>query len=232
MTTASQPDPPPLPPPTCPDDESLDRGEARRRAMLETAGELFLERGFEGTSVGDVVRRSGGSLATLYRCFGSKEGLFAAIVDQLTTRVLGTFDPLELEALSLPETLQRFGERYLALVLAPDMLRWHRFCLTEGAQFPKLREALLVAGPHKCFSHLIEYLAAQMALGRLHAAEPQQAALHFVGLLDSENFFPALCGALIDTSPPALAQQVRRAVSVFLHGYQTPNTSVEPALRG
>src|SRR5262245_3793367 len=54
------------------------RGEARRQAMLQAAGELFLEHGFEGTSVSDVVKRSGGSLATLYAWFGSKEGLFEA----------------------------------------------------------------------------------------------------------------------------------------------------------
>ena len=49
--------------------------EARRDAMLDAALELFLERGYGAISLTDVVKRSGGSLATLYELFGGKLGL-------------------------------------------------------------------------------------------------------------------------------------------------------------
>ena len=39
---------------------------ARRHAFLLAAREVFLEQGYEEASVNDVVRRAGGSLATLY----------------------------------------------------------------------------------------------------------------------------------------------------------------------
>jgi len=70
--------------PTAPRGAVSGRGAARRQAMLDAACEVFLEHGFEGASVADVVRRSGGSLATLYASFGSKEGLFEAIVAQIS----------------------------------------------------------------------------------------------------------------------------------------------------
>src|SRR4028119_806709 len=54
--------------------------EARREAILTAAHELFLEKGYEATTLSDVVRRSGGSLATLYELFENKPGLLRALV--------------------------------------------------------------------------------------------------------------------------------------------------------
>lgn len=55
----------------------LDR---RRRAIVESARELFIEQGFERTTLGDIVDRAGGSLATVYKLFGNKDGLLEAVV--------------------------------------------------------------------------------------------------------------------------------------------------------
>ena len=51
----------------------------RRGAILDAAETLFIERGYDRTGLADVVRRSGGSLATLYDMFASKQGLLHAI---------------------------------------------------------------------------------------------------------------------------------------------------------
>lgn len=39
-----------------------------------------MEQGFERTALADVVKRAGGSLATLYKLFGSKSGLLEAVM--------------------------------------------------------------------------------------------------------------------------------------------------------
>lgn len=51
----------------------------RRGAILDAAETLFIEGGYDRTGLADVVRRSGGSLATLYDMFGNKQGLLRAI---------------------------------------------------------------------------------------------------------------------------------------------------------
>lgn len=48
--------------------------------MVDAARELFISEGYDATSLTSVVQRSGGSLATLYKLFGNKEGLLLAIV--------------------------------------------------------------------------------------------------------------------------------------------------------
>lgn len=53
---------------------------SRRRAIVRTARALFAEQGYEQTTLGEIVERAGGSLATVYKLFGSKEGLLEAAV--------------------------------------------------------------------------------------------------------------------------------------------------------
>lgn len=187
--------------------------------MIEAAAELFLERGYEKTSLGDVVKRSGGSLATLYSAFGSKEGLFEAIVAEISEQILVEFAEPELESQSLEQALLLFGERFLGMILCPNALRWHRMCLAEGHQFPALREALLRSGPGRVRARLADYLAANARSGRLRLDDPGEAAGHFIALLKSEILFAAVCGDDVDLSAERVAHQVARAVDVFLHGY-------------
>lgn len=53
--------------------------ERRQSAILDAAESLFLEQGYDRTSLAEIVKRSGGSLATLYELFGNKQGLLHAI---------------------------------------------------------------------------------------------------------------------------------------------------------
>lgn len=57
--------------------------ELRRRQLLDLGGELFAERGFAATSMDDLAERAGVSKPVIYSIFGSKEGLFVEMVDQL-----------------------------------------------------------------------------------------------------------------------------------------------------
>ena len=57
------------------------RGQERRLALLVIACDLFLERGYDAVSLDDIVNHAGGSKASIYKYFGSKEGLFTAICD-------------------------------------------------------------------------------------------------------------------------------------------------------
>lgn len=57
------------------------RGHERRLALLISANDLFLEHGYDAVSLDDIVNHAGGSKASIYKYFGSKEGLFTAICD-------------------------------------------------------------------------------------------------------------------------------------------------------
>ena len=61
--------------------EAKDLEPSARQRLLETATELFAEKGYAGTSVREIVDRAGVSKPVLYYYFKSKEGLFYAILE-------------------------------------------------------------------------------------------------------------------------------------------------------
>lgn len=58
------------------------QGAESRRRILEAASRLMSERGFAGTSISAVSRRSGLPASSIYWHFGSKEGLLGAVVEE------------------------------------------------------------------------------------------------------------------------------------------------------
>jgi AcrR family transcriptional regulator len=63
--------------------------ERRRPLVLDVAFELFLEHGYDGTSMDAVARAAGVTKPVVYDCFASKEELFTALLRREETRVLG-----------------------------------------------------------------------------------------------------------------------------------------------
>ena len=56
----------------------------KRLAILEAARRLFLDQGYDGTSMDDVATEAGVSKPTVYRYFADKEQLFTEIVGNTT----------------------------------------------------------------------------------------------------------------------------------------------------
>ncbi|MFF9074719.1 ScbR family autoregulator-binding transcription factor [Streptomyces sp. NPDC014735] len=57
-----------------------DRARTTRRSLLESAAQLFVERGYAGTSVNDICARSGRTSGAVYFHYSSKEKLALAVV--------------------------------------------------------------------------------------------------------------------------------------------------------
>lgn len=65
-----------------------------RRMLVRAAAELFAERGYRATTFADVAERSGISRGSIPWHFGNKEGLLAAVIDQMTAQMREIFtDP-------------------------------------------------------------------------------------------------------------------------------------------
>ena len=62
--------------------------ERRRPFVLDAAYELFLDNGFEGTSMDAVAAAAGVSKPVVYACFGSKDELFTAMLDREEERIM------------------------------------------------------------------------------------------------------------------------------------------------
>ncbi|WP_049572797.1 TetR/AcrR family transcriptional regulator [Nonomuraea sp. SBT364] len=95
---------------------------------LQRALELFWERGYEATSMADLVERLGVARASIYATFGGKHELYLKALD----RYLSTRDPDITEALSQPGPVLP-ALRALIWSYAEDSAEGHRGCMVVNA---------------------------------------------------------------------------------------------------
>ena len=66
----------------------------RRAQILRAAAATFVRAGFDGTSMDEVARSAGVTRLIVYRIFSSKEELYRAVLEQVTTRLGEEFDAI------------------------------------------------------------------------------------------------------------------------------------------
>src|SRR4051812_47366809 len=61
-----------------------ERGRLRVAGLLEAAGAVFAEKGFDGATMTEIAARAGASIGSLYQFFPTKELLADALMDRDT----------------------------------------------------------------------------------------------------------------------------------------------------
>lgn len=197
------------------------RTEARRKVILEAAVALFRELGYERTSMNELAKRLGGSKATLYGYFASKEELFIAVVQSVATSHLAEA-AAELQEVSETATLEsqllRLGERMLAVLTNDaDALAVYRMVIAEAGQ-SDVGQQFYESGPAEYVRTLAGFMDSAMQRGELRRLDPHVAALQFTALVTAETQL-----RLYQANPePVPVEQIRvmvqRGVDMFLAG--------------
>lgn len=83
----------------------------RREKIKSVAFDLFLTKGFQETSLSDIIKLSGGSYSNIYSSFHSKEGLFFEILDDVCKKHFNliAFQTQTIKNGNLKEILTSFG---------------------------------------------------------------------------------------------------------------------------
>lgn len=196
------------------------RTEAKRESILETAAEVFMEMGYERTSMSEIAARMGGSKATLYSYFPSKEELFFEVMQhKVGAEVEPMFQELPSMAHENPrELLAKLGERLLVAITAPDAIAVRRMVIAEAAKSDIGRQ-FWKFGPQQAVDAMEVYLAKATALGLLDVKDPKSAAQHVLALLSSEIDWRWIFGLQQTFTRAEIKQAVTRAVDVFLAAY-------------
>lgn len=157
----------------------------RRKAIVDAAWDLFKTNGFERTTMSEISERVGGSKATLYSYFKSKDELFAAAMEQSVLERTDEAFALVGSSGDLEQRLLNFALSYMEMRLAPDMIGADRALIAQADQSDlgvSLLRRLIVPQWEK----LAAVLGHEMSMGRLRDADPYQAAMHFRGLTESD----------------------------------------------
>jgi AcrR family transcriptional regulator len=198
------------------------RTDAKREAIVRTAAAVFAEAGFEGASMADIAARVGGSKATLYGYFASKEELFLAVANLESHKHLhaamlelnGAHDDVRAE-------LHRFGEKLLNFLLDPQTLAVLRMVVAESGR-SSIGRSFYSQGPERGLRVMSQYFKDVIERRRLRSAiDPSIMAMQFLGLLECELVPRYIYG--VHTEAPRAAtirQAAARAVDVFMDAYE------------
>lgn len=196
------------------------RTEARREAIVKEATRLFLEMGYVRATMGELTQRMGGSKATLYGYFKSKEDLFAAVVEANGEAHLAEA-MVELEQLptvGLESGLKRFAEKLLSLMLKEDAMALYRMILSEAGH-SNVGEVFAELGPRRCTEALCAAFRDAMERGDMERGPEAVLSMHYMALVRSEIEFLMYQRKPLRPSRKEIEAMARRAVSVFLRGY-------------
>ena len=98
--------------------------ERRSQLFIDVAQELFLERGYEGTTIEQIVRGADFSKRTAYLYFENKHDLFSAVVLRGLLRLRDRFEAAIDTTLTGRQQIVRLGREYARAALdAPDYFK-------------------------------------------------------------------------------------------------------------
>jgi len=197
------------------------RGDELREHILLVAKGVFLELGFERTSMDEVASRAQTSKRSLYAHFESKEKLFLAIIALVRDLFLSRVKEPSVYSTKPAEALEAFCARYLEALLYESSIKMLRVSMAETARFPegaaKHHDVMFT----EVTSRIASYLKANLGVNARVGAEAAQR-------LVARLLFPRLPRALFGLedlveefdehalSPKIDVKAVRKAVAEVL----------------
>ncbi len=193
-------------------------GSARAR-ILDAAFEVLRARGYGATQTREIAARAKVSKRDIYRHFGSKDGIFAALIAARAERMRGpALDPAVGSREAFTATLRHFGANLLEQLYDPAVLSMFRLAIAsaEGsAGLARLLDKTAFQPIHRALTDMM----GRAVDARVATGEPARLADEFVGLLTGGTHVSILLGI---ARPPRKADRARRsdaATAAFLGLY-------------
>ncbi len=168
--------------------------------MLAIAYRLFLKYGYEKTSLQMIIKKTGGSLATIYKLFGNKRNLFQKAIEQENSKFFNSleeyFRQVQQSELCLQDFLISIGKKLLNEILAPEAIALNRLIFIEGYHDSELLQTFQVSCIDKtlfCFSKCLEIYTKRE---QIHIQNLQEDAKFYLDLTIS----PYLLHSLLDSN--------------------------------
>jgi TetR/AcrR family transcriptional regulator len=183
--------------------------------ILKKSLELFAARGYEATSVREICEAAGITKPTLYHFFGSKEGVYRALVDGTLERFNAEMDLILAEPGGARDQLKRLARHVFDEVRSnPEVIRfilslsYNPSSAAPPTEFRRYYEA------HQ--QHIAACLEAGVTRGELRPGPTSTRLLLFMGGVGE-----AMCSFLIIGRPELHPELADNLVDTLLDGWST-----------
>ncbi len=196
-----------------------EEAQERSRRLLDIAQRHFLADGYLATSLDDIAREASIAKKTLYAHYGSKTGLFTAIVDRIRDTWISELRGIVLLSKSPEQVLQAVGLHLLDVGTRPDMIALYRLFLAEARRFPGLtRSNYDEHGAPRGMEPLLSYFRKAASEGTLKIDDVSLATEQFTSLVLAGIRERLLANAAQRPNVGERSRIVRQAVQLFLLG--------------
>lgn len=199
---------------------SRNKSEEKRQRMLDTAGDLFLSGPYEAVSMDTIATHADVSKQTVYSHFGSKEELFAAVIESecakhaITERLFDPSQPVE-------QVLTELAHHFTELQQSDRAVCLHRTCAANACHNSAVAELYWNAGPKRLQLLLHNYLQQQTEQGVLRIPNLKFASQQLLFMLKAEHQHRKVLGLAPRQSKQEIRQYTESCVALFLTAYRS-----------
>lgn len=195
--------------------------EALAQTIVDAAGELFVELGFQATTLDKVAQRAKISKLSIYRHFENKEALFSAAIAAGCHQLFAPQALLEGVDGSVEDQLMAVGSSLLRTLLRSDVRSVEAMVMADKTNQNSLSKLHYEAGPAHVIAQIEALLRQLHAKALLNVPDPLRSARLFAALFKGSDL---LMVARFDQARAADDNEIesycRSAVAMFIaaHG--------------
>jgi len=185
------------------------------------AERVFFTHGFTDTTMQTIAAEAGASKETLYRHFGSKEGLFSEIMEKRANRFLDGLDENPRQPGTLASMLRDLGIRLVETMTGRESMCLARVVFAEAPRNPDLGRIFYEQGPERLLKRLAYLLARAHERDEIHCPDPTLAASIFLGAMVTQYHIMGLAvPERLVVDPTHVRAHADEVVAMFLARYK------------
>jgi len=187
----------------------------KRQMILDGASEVFIESGFEASSMDRIAEVANVSKRTIYNHFPSKELLFQAIVADFLNQSYKLKPICYSDSLPLEEQLKEFAKAELFLI--DDPVRRGLSKLLTATFLMDIEFGKATRGQYRPHADFIAWLTAAKEDGRIDFESPELAARMYYGMVEGCLTWGALFsdGENLKNAEPVLNEIIRLFLACY-----------------
>src|SRR6185437_15572380 len=182
----------------------------RRERIIQVARDVFYEVGYAGASMSMISARLGGSKATLYAYFNSKEELFEAIIRESCEAMQAIFYA-HIGTNDLRQSLTTVAREMLGMILSDWGNRTLQLVIEESHRNPGLARVFNETIERYGKSTMLTLLQTAHEKGQISAPDPHEAAMILKSLLFGDLQFKRMLNICPAPDEAGLVKHVDRA---------------------
>ena len=203
-----------------------EQAEARHEELLDAALDLFLEHGFELTTVEMVAARVSKTRRTVDARSADKAALFRAAVQRAIERQIVPQDVLAgFDKGDLAQTLESVARLRISQVMTPNGLRLQRIINTESYRFPEIFTDNFEQSAKPVLDFVAGLLDRAIAAGQIAPTDSRFAASAFMSMVVGGQVRAIVSGRV--PTQAELDKKVNFTVRLLLDGLRPRGDDME-----